>query len=58
MSTEEQAASVVMGTVATTDATTLNDYMARGYGGFILMSENVPGDGGRAPRGDLISRRR
>ncbi|WP_240423742.1 glycoside hydrolase family 3 N-terminal domain-containing protein [Microbacterium halotolerans] len=42
MSTEEQAASVVMGTVATTDTTTLHDYMAHGYGGFILMSENVP----------------
>ncbi|SJM51057.1 Beta-hexosaminidase [Frigoribacterium sp. JB110] len=42
MSVEDRAASVVMGTVATTDVTTLNDYMAHGYGGFILMSENVP----------------
>ncbi len=42
MSVRERAASVVMGTIATQERAALADYMAQGYGGFILMSENVP----------------
>ncbi|MFD5225728.1 glycoside hydrolase family 3 N-terminal domain-containing protein [Microbacterium sp. NPDC058342] len=49
MSTAEQAASVVMGHVPSTDPATLRAYMASGpdgaaLGGFILMGANVPGD--------------
>jgi len=43
MSVRERAASVVMGTIATTDADELASYMAEGYGGFILMGDNVSG---------------
>ncbi len=42
MSTGEQAASVVMGHIPTTDPTALAEYMAAGYGGFILMGANIP----------------
>ena len=45
MSTREQAASVVMGHIPTTDPGALKSYMqATGIGGFILMGANVPGD--------------
>lgn len=45
MSTREQAASVVMGHIPTTDPGALKAYMqATGIGGFILMGANVPGD--------------
>ncbi|MEZ3161104.1 glycoside hydrolase family 3 N-terminal domain-containing protein [Microbacterium sp. BWT-B31] len=45
MTVREQAASVVMGHVSTTDAATLADYMTQtGIGGFILMGENIPSD--------------
>lgn len=45
MSVQEQAASVVMGHIPTTDAATLRSYMeATGIGGFILMGANIPGD--------------
>lgn len=45
MSTREQAASVVMGHIPTTDPGALEAYMqATGIGGFILMGANVPGD--------------
>lgn len=43
MSLREQAASVVMGHIPTTDAASLHDYMAStGIGGFILMGANIP----------------
>lgn len=42
MSVREQAASVVMGTVGSTDPDVLSGYMEQGFGGFILMGENVP----------------
>ncbi|MEJ1092594.1 glycoside hydrolase family 3 N-terminal domain-containing protein [Microbacterium istanbulense] len=42
MTTAERAASVVMGHIPTTDAAALHDYMAAGYGGFILMGANIP----------------
>lgn len=43
MSVREQAASVVMGHVPTSDPAALNAYMAAtGIGGFILMGANVP----------------
>ncbi|PCE14089.1 glycosyl hydrolase family 3 [Microbacterium sp. SZ1] len=45
MSTAEQAASVVMGHIPTTDPTALASYMQQGFGGFILMGANVPEDG-------------
>ncbi|WP_309128555.1 glycoside hydrolase family 3 N-terminal domain-containing protein [Microbacterium sp.] len=49
MTTAEQAASVVMGHVPTTDPAALRDYMASGpdgapLGGFILMGANISGD--------------
>ncbi|WP_214466868.1 glycoside hydrolase family 3 N-terminal domain-containing protein [Microbacterium flavescens] len=45
MSTREQAASVVMGHIPTTDPAALRTYMeSTGIGGFILMGANVPGD--------------
>lgn len=45
MSVEEQAASVVMGHIPTTDAATLRSYMgSTGIGGFILMGANIPAD--------------
>lgn len=45
MSVQEQAASIVMGHIPTTDAATLRSYMeATGIGGFILMGANIPGD--------------
>lgn len=44
MSVAEQAASVVMGHVPSTNPETLRDYMAsNGIGGFILMGANIPG---------------
>lgn len=46
MSTAEQAASVVMGHVPSTDPAVLRAYMARGFGGFILMGANIPSNGG------------
>lgn len=42
MTTAEQAASVVMGHVPTTDPAALSEYMAAGFGGFLLMGANVP----------------
>lgn len=44
MTTQERAASVVMGHIASTDTATLAGYMAQdgGLGGFILMGANVP----------------
>jgi len=42
MSTAEQAASVIMGHIPTTDAAALSAYMAQGLGGFILMGANIP----------------
>lgn len=43
MTTAEQAASVVMGHISTTDTATLHEYMSAGFGGFILMGANIPG---------------
>lgn len=44
MTTNEQAASIVMGHIPTTDSAELSEYMASaGLGGFILMGANVPG---------------
>jgi len=45
MSTAEQAASVVMGHIPTTDPAALASYMQQGFGGFILMGANVPESG-------------
>lgn len=42
MSTAEQAASIVMGHVGSTDPDDLHDYMSGGLGGFILMGSNIP----------------
>ncbi|WP_309102615.1 glycoside hydrolase family 3 N-terminal domain-containing protein [Microbacterium sp.] len=44
MTTQEQAASVVMGHIASSDTAALAGYMAQdgGLGGFILMGANVP----------------
>ena len=42
MTTHEQAASVVMGHVPTTDAAALSAYMQQGLGGFLLMGANIP----------------
>ncbi|WP_314423491.1 glycoside hydrolase family 3 N-terminal domain-containing protein [uncultured Microbacterium sp.] len=42
MTTREQAASVVMGHISTTDPDALRAYMAQGWGGFILMGGNIP----------------
>lgn len=45
MSVREQAASVVMGHIPTTEAGALRAYMdSTGIGGFILMGANIPGD--------------
>ncbi|MFD5215093.1 glycoside hydrolase family 3 N-terminal domain-containing protein [Microbacterium sp. NPDC058345] len=49
MTTAEQAASVIMGHVPTTEPAALRDYMASGpggapLGGFILMGANITGD--------------
>jgi beta-N-acetylhexosaminidase len=45
MSIREQAASIVMGHMPTTDIASLSDYMTRdGLGGFILMGANIPGN--------------
>lgn len=45
MSVREQAASVVMGHIPTTDAATLRSYMEiTGIGGFILMGANIPAE--------------
>lgn len=49
MSTAEQAASVVMGHVPTTDAPTMRAYMQQGLGGFLLMGANVPDDESQLP---------
>ena len=44
MSTIEQAASIIMGHIPTTDPSALADYMTTtGIGGFILMGANIPG---------------
>lgn len=45
MTTQEQAASVVMGHISTTDPGALQAYMAQGLGGFILMGGNIPAGG-------------
>lgn len=42
MTVPEQAASIVMGHVAGTDAAALRSYMESGLGGFILMGPNIP----------------
>ncbi len=42
MSTGQQAASVIMGHVPSTDPAVLHEYMAQGFGGFILMGANIP----------------
>lgn len=42
MSTAQQAASVIMGHIPTTDTAALSAYMAQGLGGFILMGANIP----------------
>ncbi|MFJ4225394.1 glycoside hydrolase family 3 N-terminal domain-containing protein [Microbacterium sp. NPDC089695] len=44
MTTQEQAASVVMGHIPTTDAGALASYMQQGLGGFLLMGANIPDD--------------
>ena len=45
MTPAEQAASIVMGHIPTTDAAALSDYMrSTGIGGFILMGANIPAD--------------
>ena len=45
MSVREQAATVVMGHIPTTDAEALRAYMeSTGIGGFLLMGANIPGD--------------
>lgn len=45
MTTQEQAASIVMGHIPTTDPAALTDYMtSNDIGGFILMGANVPED--------------
>lgn len=43
MTTAEQALSVVMGHIPTTDPAALRTYMSQGLGGFILMGANIPG---------------
>lgn len=50
MTTQERAASVVMGHIPTTDPAAIAEYMSTGLGGFILMGANVPDaeDGTRA----------
>ncbi|WP_460802355.1 glycoside hydrolase family 3 N-terminal domain-containing protein [Microbacterium sp. GXF6406] len=48
MTTEERAASIVMGHIPSTDPAVLAQYMAdTGIGGFILMGANIPDDEGR-----------
>lgn len=42
MTTAQQAASIVMGHIPTTDTAALSSYMAQGLGGFILMGANIP----------------
>lgn len=42
MTTAEQAASVVMGHISTTEPSALSTYMGQGLGGFILMGGNIP----------------
>lgn len=42
MSTAEQAVSIVMGHIPSTDPAALQAYMAQGLGGFILMGANIP----------------
>lgn len=49
MSTPEQAASIVMGHIPSTDASALHAYMAQGLGGFILMGANIPADEAALP---------
>lgn len=44
MTTEERAASVVMGHIPQDRASALKDYMSTGLGGFLLMGANVPAD--------------
>lgn len=41
----EQASSIIMGHVPSTDPAALHDFMAQGLGGFILMGANLPPDG-------------
>lgn len=42
--TARRAAAVVMGSLPGTDPAALSGYMSGGYGGFLLMGSNVPGD--------------
>ncbi|MGB4137008.1 MAG: glycoside hydrolase family 3 protein, partial [Microbacterium sp.] len=42
MSTAQQAATVVMGHIPSTDPAELRAYMAGGLGGFLLMGANIP----------------
>lgn len=44
MTTEQRAASIVMGHIPTTDAAALTAYMQQGLGGFLLMGANIPAD--------------
>lgn len=46
MTTAEQAASIVMGHIPTTDAAAVHAYMQQGLGGFILMGANIPATDG------------
>lgn len=46
MTTAEQAASIVMGHIPTTDAAVVHGYMEQGLGGFILMGANIPATDG------------
>lgn len=46
MTTAEQAASIVMGHIPTTDAAAVHGYMEQGLGGFILMGANIPATDG------------
>lgn len=41
----EQASSIIMGHVPSTDPAALHDFMAQGLGGFILMGANLPPGG-------------
>ncbi|UJP10873.1 glycoside hydrolase family 3 protein [Microbacterium sp. KUDC0406] len=42
MSSTQRAQSVIMGTIPGTDPAAAHDYMSGGFGGFILMGDNVP----------------
>ncbi|GAT73392.1 glycosyl hydrolase, family 3 [Microbacterium sp. HM58-2] len=49
MSVSEQAASIVMGHIASTDPSALNAYMTQGLGGFLLMGANIPATDAELP---------